>query len=196
MGFLFVLLAVALEPGALDVPFAVAPSSPAEIASCKGSPLPRCRFLLTDQGWKAYRDIRSLGPTGEARRVTAALTQKREVRDELAKQFLEIAANSDGEWSVAASCRAAEVLLEYARFFSELEPPPATQPEGPMEPFTLHLWQANTAVVEQALGQIDKATSRARAEGIDSAYVRRCSLEATLMRKYIDHPFGASFPFK
>ena len=178
----------------LEAPFAAIIATDDEVTRCAKSADPRCRFLLVDMLWAKYADMKVPEILTDMKAVSAAINKKATARDRLAKQYLTLAAAVQDEWGLAASCRAAEVLLEYARFFAEADPPPPAKPTGPLEPFILHSWQVTYPVIEQAIAQIEKTELRAKVAGMDSAYVRRCRSEVPLLRAYVDAPYGMRFP--
>jgi hypothetical protein len=150
-----------------------------------------CEFLAVELDWPAYAAIRP--PEDKSNSQLVAFDKKKKQRDELAKRYFDLAEKLQDEWGVAASCRAAETLLDYANFILEVEPPPKKPEENP---FIDRLWTMSVPVQEQALQQLDRMAELATARGVDNAYVRRCNRERAAVETWLSDPYRAPLPLR
>jgi hypothetical protein len=178
------ILALALvSSDPLAQPFATLAHSDAELAQCKTESTPRCGFLVVDANWPAYAaiEIASDKPASSGRASMAyvkdKLVAKQNGLDHLVTAYRAIA-QGDDEWAVAASCRVAETLLEYARALRAAKDPPALagNPEG-LDLFRSELENRAFPVEAQAIEQLQKTVQLAEEKHIDSPYVHRCKAQ-------------------
>ena len=158
---------------------------------CAGSTTDECRFIALERRWPSYAAIPDLTEkTGVKLKIGIDFVRvdgmARE-RNVLAKDFVELSASTKGTWSVAAGCRAAEVLLAYAafmRFDDDVAPeyPPVAERRLKSGFYDPMLSMTTFGVEEQAAQQIDRVIAQADREHVDSPYLSRCRAELAATR--------------
>lgn len=133
-----------------------------------------CAFQTLSRDWAEYIAIKIEQKSGTSERqglamVAEALEAKRQVRDEVAKKYLDIKDYGSGEWAVAGLLRVAEVLFEYANTLREAPDPPALtdNPEA-LDIFRAELENVAFPVEEQGIQALEAALDAAFRLGLYS----------------------------
>lgn len=150
----------------------------------------RCRFLTIDADWAKYAAI-EIAPSAAPANGRASMSSikdklnaKRAERDRLVAAYELFALDGDDEWSVAAHCRIAETLLEYARALRGAKDPPALadNPEG-LDLFRSELENQAFPVAAHGVDELQKTAQLAEAKHISSPYAKRCNAQLATLTK-------------